>query len=72
MLSDFLMLEAFYGPPSAALFLEELSKRYGLPAIRKALRAGEIVAKPVLCGPDCGRWLLGLTDKGRAAAHAGA
>ena len=69
MLSDFLMLEAFYGPPAAGLFLEDLSLRYGIPAVKKALRAGEIIARPVLCGPDCGRWLMGLTDKGRAAAN---
>jgi hypothetical protein len=68
MLSDFLLLEAYYGSPAAALFFEDLSVQYGVPAIRRALRGGDLVAKRVLCGPDCGRLLLWLSEKGRTTA----
>jgi hypothetical protein len=69
MLSDFLLLEIYYGSGSAALFFEDMSSRYGIPAIQKALRRGELMARQVLLGPDSGRWLVTLTDKGRKGAH---
>ena len=68
MLSDLLILEAYYGHPSCAMFFEELSCKYGVDAIRRALEAGDITARPVVVGPDSGRLLVGLTDKGRQTA----
>jgi hypothetical protein len=68
MLSDLLILEIYYGHPSCAQFFEDMARKYGVAAVRKALREGEIVARPVVVGPDSGRLLLGLTDKGRQAA----
>jgi hypothetical protein len=67
MLSDLLILEAYYGHPSCAEFFEDLARRYGVETVRRALRAGEIITKPVIVGPDSGRLLVGLTDKGRRA-----
>ncbi len=64
MLSDLMLLEIYYGSGAAALYLEELSLRYGAPAIQKAMRAGEIITRKILLGPDCGRLLVALTDKG--------
>lgn len=68
MLSDLLLLEIYYGSGAAALYFEEISERYGIPVIQKALRKGEVMARQVLLGPDSGRWLVALTDKGRAHA----
>jgi hypothetical protein len=68
MLSDLLILEIYYGHPSCAQFFEDMARKYGLEAMRKALRAGEITVRPVALGPDSGRMLVGLTDKGRQAA----
>lgn len=68
MLSDLLILEIYYGHPSCAQFFEDMARKYGIETIKKALRAGEITARPVVVGPDSGRLLLGLTDKGRQAA----
>lgn len=66
MLSDLFILENFYDHPSCPLFFEDVARRYGLMAIREALRQGQIHARPVLVGPDAGRVLLSLTDKGRS------
>ena len=71
MLYDFMMLETYYGPSDAALYLEELSLRYGIPAIQKALAAGDLVAKRILCGPNRHRTLFWLSEKGRAGLNAG-
>lgn len=68
MLSDLLILEIYYGHPACGQFFEDITRRYGVEAVRKALRAGEIAARPVIVGPDSGRLLVGLTDKGREAA----
>jgi hypothetical protein len=68
MLSDLLLLEMYYGSGSAALFFEDVSLRYGAPVLQKALRAGELATRQVLLGPDAGRWLITLTDKGRTGA----
>ena len=68
MLTDFLLLEVYYGSGAAALFFEDVSNRYGVPAIQKAIRKGELAARQVLLGPDAGRWVVTLTDKGRNGA----
>jgi len=68
MLYDFMILEIYYGPTAASLYLEELSLRYGLPAIQKALTAGDVILKRIACGPDCGRIIVWLSEKGRARA----
>lgn len=68
MLSDLLILELYYDHPACAQFFEDVARKYGTEAVRKALRAGDIVARPVVVGPDSGRILLGLTDKGRQSA----
>ena len=42
MLSDFLTLELYFGTPEAALFFEDLSKRYNPKDIIKALTEGDL------------------------------
>jgi hypothetical protein len=68
MLSDLLILELYYDHPACAFFFEDMTRQYGVETVRKALRAGNIIARPIVVGPDSGRILLGLTDKGRQAA----
>ncbi len=68
MLSDLMLLEIYYGSGAAALFFEDISERYGVPVIRRAIRAGELAMRKVLLGPDAGRWIVTLTDKGRNGA----
>ncbi len=68
MLSDLLILELYYDHPACAQFFEDVARKYGVETVRKALRAGDIIARPVVVGPDSGRMLLGLTDKGRQTA----
>jgi hypothetical protein len=70
MLYDFLLLEIYYGAPDTARFYEELSQRYGGAVVAGALGAGYVACRRVLIGPDRGRLLVWLTDKGRHLAHA--
>jgi hypothetical protein len=69
MLSDFLVLERYYDAPETALFYEELSQRYGVNAIKKALQAGYLMTRRVMYGPDCGRVMFWLSEKGREKAQ---
>lgn len=68
MLSDLLILESYYGHPACAQFFDDVTRQYGTRAVRQALRDGDIAARPVLVGPDSGRLLVELTEKGREAA----
>jgi hypothetical protein len=69
MLSDLLLLEIYYGSGEAALFFEEISARYGIPAIQKALHAGDLALRQVFLGPDSGRWIVTLSKHGRKRAQ---
>ena len=69
MLSDLLALEAYFGSAESALFFEDLSRQYSPRAIRRALQEGYITGRQVRCGPDCGRRLFWLTEKGRHRAQ---
>ena len=69
LLSDFYMLELYFEQPETAQFYEDLSRRYGAQALKKAVMAGYLVGKQLTCGPDCGRKLLWLSDKGRQKAQ---
>lgn len=68
MLSDFLLLDSYYEGPNAAQFYEDLSAKYGMEPIKRALAAGHIICKRINCGPDTGRWLFYLSEKGRYSA----
>lgn len=68
MLSDLYILEHYYESPHAALFFEDLSRRYGGGAVEAALKAGHIAQRLITHGPQRGRMLLWLTEKGRREA----
>ena len=65
MLSDFLTLEIYFGHEASAQFLEDLSRKYGAPTIKKALRTGDLEHRKIQIGPDQGRLLVWLSDKAR-------
>lgn len=68
MLSDFLLLEEYFEGPETAQFYEDISKKYGVEAIQKAIAAGHIVHKKIMCSRVCQDRLLWLSDKGRNVA----
>ena len=66
MLSDFLTLEIYFGHENAALYCEDLAKRYGREQVKSALRDGDLQCRPV-----CGGVLAWLTLQGRQRAENG-
>ncbi len=65
MLSDFLTLEIYFGHDASAQFFEDLAKRYGKKSIEKAVQTGDLIQKKIAIGPDAGRDLIWLSEKGR-------
>lgn len=69
MLQDFLTLESFYGLGGGALFLDEVTRRYGAESVRLALESGDLLQRMICVGPDCGRCLCWLSEEGRRRAE---
>lgn len=69
MLSDFLMLEEFFGKRAGAQFFEDVSRHYDAASLKKALLSGDVVWRRITCGPDSGRLLLWLSQQGRKKAR---
>ncbi len=65
ILSDFLTLEVYFSNEESARFFEDVSQRYGIKPIQRCIAAGELICKQVHIGPDKGRHMLWLSDKGR-------
>ncbi len=65
MLSDFLTLEYYFGYEGSAQFLEDLSRKYGIDPVKKALKNGDLQQRQIALGPDRGRFLVWLSDKAR-------
>lgn len=65
MITDFQMLEDYFGRTHAVQTYEDIARYYGGEAIQRAISAGYIAGKTILCGPDRGRCILWLTEKGR-------
>ena len=68
MLTDFLALELYYEQPETIQFFEDLSRRYGIVPIRKALAAGDILHRTIKCGDNSGKTIFWLSEKGRQKA----
>lgn len=68
MLSDFLLLETYFEGPETVQFYEDLSRRYGAKAVAMAERAGDLIKRPVMCGPFCGKQMVWLSAQGRQKA----
>lgn len=70
ILSDFLTLEVYFSHEESARFFEDMSMRYGVRPIEKCIKAGDLICKKIQIGPDKGRHMLWLSDKGRAKVQA--
>jgi hypothetical protein len=68
MLSELYALETFYGSEAAAQFFSKLSKKYGVEPVTKAIHDGLLAIRSIQLGPDAGKTLLYLTEKGRSQA----
>ena len=68
ILSDFLTLESYFSNEESVHFFEEVSHRYGIKPIEKCIAAGELICKKIHIGPDKGRHMLFLSEKGRLKA----
>lgn len=68
MLHDLYLLETFYGTRAGALFFADISRHYGGDLVSQALQSGDVTAKRIYVGPDCGRRIVYLTDQGRHKA----
>lgn len=68
ILSDFLTLEVYFANEDSAQFFEEACAKYGVAPIKKCIAAGEIICKKIHIGPDRGRLMVWLSDKGRSKA----
>lgn len=68
MLSDFLLLETYFEGPETVQFYEDLSRRYGERAVKVAEHAGDLIKRPIVCGPFCGKQMVWLSEQGRQKA----
>lgn len=68
ILSDFLTLESYFSSEESARFFEDISQKYGTEPLKKCIESGEIICRKVYIGPDQGRVMLFLSDKGRSKA----
>lgn len=68
ILSDFLTLEAYFSNEESARFFEECSCKYGARPIMQYIKSGELACRTIQIGPDSGKKLLWLTEKGRQKA----
>jgi hypothetical protein len=71
MLSDFLTLEYYFGYDGSAQFLEDLSRKYGIDPVKKALKDGDLERRQIALGPDRGRFLVWLSEKARQRLKGG-
>ena len=65
MLEDLFSLEKLFGEEGAALFLEDVMRRYDEMVIEREIQNGHIIKRTINIGPDSGRALCWLSDKGR-------
>lgn len=70
MLDDFLSLENMFGRQQAAIFIDDLLARYSVQDVTHALEEGLVERRMICIGPDCGRCVCYLSDKGRQIACA--
>ncbi len=65
ILADLLTLELYFSSVESVLFFEECTRKYGMDSVKKCIAAEELAARKIYIGPDAGRTLLCLTEKGR-------
>lgn len=70
MINDFLAIEQLYDRSETALYIDEVLLNYKEQDVTSAIQAGYIQTRTVCIGPNCGRVLCWLTEKGRCKANA--
>lgn len=70
MLSDFLLLENYFGEPDSVQAIEDVVKHYGIENVREAVRSGHLSIRTVFLAPGRGRTLCRLSETGRKVAQA--
>ena len=68
MIQDLLALESYFGQQEPQ-FWDEILERYGEDCCRHAVCEGYVTLRQVCLGPDCGRFLCALSEKGRMLAE---
>ncbi len=68
ILSDFLTLELYFSNDESAQMFETCAKKYGVKRLKQCIAAGELSYRQIHIGPDAGKNLLWLTEKGRHKA----
>ncbi len=68
MLFDFLLLETYYDSSQSVQAYEDMARKYGVAAVRRAIEAGYIRCHRGGCNALRGAALFWLTDKGRVQA----
>ncbi len=68
MIRDMLLMESVFDRAEAALYLDEVLCGVDVQEVKDAIEAGYITTKAICIGPDCGRVLCSLSEKGRCKA----
>ncbi len=68
MIRDFFALEEIYGRMESALYVDDLLFNYEADDLAQAVQQGYLQTRTICIGPDCGRVLCWLTEKGRCKA----
>jgi len=64
MLHDLYLLSCYFEPTNAVLYEDELERRYGIAAVREAVRAGYIEFFCAPCERGDGRFFCRLSQRG--------
>lgn len=68
MLNDLLLVTRYFEGPDTALYERDLEERYGVDAVRRAIRTGLLEHRWVPCGKGRRRCVCWLSAKGRQEA----
>ncbi len=69
MIVELMSLETLHGYEETTFYMDEMIKYYAFEEIKHALEKGDIHARKIYIGPDCGRVLCWLSEKGRRKAE---
>ncbi|MGH1456719.1 MAG: hypothetical protein ACRBDI_08050 [Alphaproteobacteria bacterium] len=69
MILELLSMENVFGKTEAMLYLDEILSNYDKDEVSAAVENGYIETRVICIGPDCGRILCHLSEKGRCKAN---
>lgn len=68
ILSDFLTLESYFSNDESSQMFEDCTQKYGIETIQRYIKAGALACRKIYIGPDAGRLIVSLSEKGRELA----